>query len=73
MDKPTSCFHITMPWASAQVAVAPLRCGEVVLREPPLLALPDSFDDDLDLLLNQTSVSSLGQRVKPFTNGELAG
>ncbi|CAL1151595.1 unnamed protein product [Cladocopium goreaui] len=46
------------------VAVAPLSCGEVVLREKPLLALPPSFDGDLDLLLNQTSLSQLDGDLK---------
>ena len=40
-----------------EVATAALSPGEVILRERPLLGLPDSFDTDLDLLLNQTSLS----------------
>ena len=47
-----------LSFISAKVASAPLSCGEVILKESPLLALPDSFDD-VDVLVNQTSLSCL--------------
>eukprot|EP00434_Breviolum_minutum_P016433 symbB.v1.2.014486.t1/scaffold1057.1/size140642/6 len=46
------------------VATAALSPGEVILRERPLLGLPDSFDTDLDLLLNQTSLSQLDEDLR---------
>ncbi|CAK9002625.1 unnamed protein product [Durusdinium trenchii] len=41
------------------VAARPIRRGELVLREAPLLGLPESFDGDLEELMNQTSLRQL--------------
>ena len=60
--------YVSIPWrvTSTQVATAALNPGEVILRERPLLGLPDSFDTDLDLLLNQTSLSHWDRSVLFF-------
>ena len=41
------------------VARAPITRGDIVLREAPLLGLPDSFKSDIDALLNSTSLQQL--------------
>lgn len=55
-----SCYYVMLfapvPLCLPQVAARPIRRGELVLREAPLLGLPESFDGDLEELMNQTSL-----------------